>query len=337
MWSVKSGKSRLFWNGQDISRLFLETRKQKPPPNCLEFAWQTSKGVNFKAVAHVNPPGTMKQYQFLIGDESLFELPPKDVALGKPVDEAEREPSPECLSTGSSHRSRVERTVSCDFTGSCGELSGDGLADPTTQTRLASAGFSYKFDMEDELKSDLYSDTLDVLRDVVSSFVPETEEMMSRAIINAFSEDHDSDTSGDSLSIQSDVRHLDPSEVEADVLGDTFEWLKWSQDFISAFDMHDRKLEYMQKHVQQMVAHVRHDRLAPTPASRIMHRVAAVLKLEVTREPHVDTVMFENLNSLTTTEDVVDAMHKYGDITEAAVSRKHEGFGKSARTWKRVF
>jgi hypothetical protein len=190
--------------------------------------------------------------------------------------------------------------------------------------------------MEDELRSDLYSGTLDVLRDVVSSFVPETEEMMSRAIINAFSEDHDSDTSGDSLSLHSD-RHLYPAEVEADVLGETFEWLKWSRDFISAFDMHDRKLEFMQKHVEQVVAHVRHERLAPTPASLIMHRVAAVLKLEVTREPKWDTVMFSNLNSLTTSEDIMDAMRQYGDVTEAAVSRNHEGFGKLDKVMEIVF
>jgi hypothetical protein len=328
VWSVKSGKSKLVWNGQDISRLFRETRRQKPPPSCLEFAWETSRGDNFKAVANLNSPGQMNQYDFLINDESFFSMPAKEKAVGERVEAAEREMSPEFSVNSEIFTNRVERAISGDLTGSCGDdLSGDGMADPSAHSRLASAGFSYNFDMEDELRSDLYSVTLDVLRDVVSSFVPETEEMMSRAIINAFSEDHDSDTSGDSLSLHSD-RHLDPAEVEADVLGETFEWLKWSRDFISAFDMHDRKLEFMQKHVEQMVAHVRHERLEPTPASLIMHRVAAVLKLEVTREPNWDTVMFSKLNSLTTSEDIIDAMRQYGDVTEAAVSRNHEGFGK---------
>mmetsp|Transcript_11565 Transcript_11565/g.19262 ORF Transcript_11565/g.19262 Transcript_11565/m.19262 type:complete len:408 (-) Transcript_11565:1600-2823(-) len=298
------------------------TRKQSPPPNCLEFAWQTAKGVDFKAIAHVNPPGAMKQYDFLLNDESFFAIPVKEKVVRNRVQDAQRELSPE---SNGDFTNRVERTVSA---GSCSGFSGNGMTDPNTVTRLQAGGCTYKFgsEDEDELRSDLYSVTLDVLRDVVSSFVPETEEMMSRAIINAYSEDHDSDTSGDSLSVHSD-RHLDPAEVEADVLGETFEWLKWSRDFISAFDMHDRKLEHMQKHVGQMVAHVRHERLEPTHASLIMHRVAAVLKLEVTREPHFDTVMFANLNSLTTTQDIMDTMHEFGEIIEAAVSKNHGGFG----------
>lgn len=319
---MKSGKRRLVWNGQDISPLFREPNKQKPPTTSLEFAWQSARGINLKAVAHANPTTERNQYDFFIDGKSILSIPPKDSAIQSRVEEAKCDISP-----GSSDDcSRVERATSADFTGSGGNLSGNG-GDDQQQTRLASAGFTYTYDMEDELRSDLYSSTLDTLRDQVSAIVPDTEEMMSRAIINAYSEDHDSDTSGDSLSLNSD-KYLDPAEVEADVLGEALEYLKWSRDYFSSFDMDDRKLEYMQKHVEQMVAHVRHERLKPSAACRIMHRVAAVLKLEVTREPHHDTVMFEKLNSLTTTQDIISAMEPFGDIVVAAVSKNHEGFGK---------
>ena len=104
--------------------------------------------------------------------------------------------------------------------------------------------------------------------------------------------------------------------------------MKWSRDLGSAFDLYDRKLEYMQKHVELMVSHVRHDRLKVSVASQIIHRVAAVLKLEITRNPIADTIIFGKLNSLTTTRDLFDAMHAYGDVVGAAVSKNHEGFGE---------
>lgn len=312
------------WNGQDISIMFRDTSNRKIPAASLEFAWQSARGISLKAVAHANPTTAMNQYDFFIDGKSIMSIQPKDSAIQNRVEEAKQDISP-VPSEDCSKCERV-RAASSDFTGSGGNLSGNGLDDTQQQTRLAAAGFTYTYDMEDELRSDLYSSTLDTLRDQVSAIVPETEVMLSRAIINAYSEDHDSDTSGDSLSLNSD-KNLDPAEVEADVLGEAFEYLKWSRDFISSFDMDERKLEYMQIHVEQMVAHVRHERLKPSAACRIMHRIAAILSLEVTKEPTHDTVMFEKLNSLTTTHDIIDAMEPYGDIAVAAVSKNHEGFG----------
>lgn len=326
VWSVKSGKSKLFWNGQDITRLFRESSNKKPPPSSLEFAWQSARGTNFKVITHAIATGPANpQYEFLIDDESFFSLLRKNKAIQKIMDEAKQEASPEQPSR-SERPSRLQRALSAEHSGSGGEQSGDGMSGDLQQQSLARGGFSYTFDLKDELVSDLYSSTLDFLREEVSKCVPETEDMISRAILNAFSVDHDSDTSNDSLSASSDV-HVDPAEVEADALGETFEWLKWSRDFISYFDVHDRKQEFMQKHVDQMVAHVRHDRLKVSVASQIMHRVAAVLKLEVTRAPVPDTVMFGNLNSFTTPPDLLDAMRPYGDVVSASVSKDHEGFG----------
>jgi len=226
----------------------------------------------------------------------------------------------------SNHWKGVESLQSLEYGVSGGEKSCEE-DDPQQLSRLAAAGFTYQFDMEDDLVSEMYTSTLtsalDTLRDEVSGLVPETEEMISKAIINAFSEDHDSDTSNESLLSSWE----DPTQIEADLFAEIIEWLKWARDFISPYDMQDRKREFMEKHVEKMVSHVRHDRMSSVDASQILHRIAAVLKMETTREPETDTVLFTNLNSLTTSEDLRKEMEGYGDVTFTVVSRIHEGYG----------
>ena len=296
----------------------------------LDFAWRSPRNAHFRVIAHANPIEKSGQYDLFIDETSFFLLPKHEDCFRRRIEELNEECFPEFIEIVQSDEfeNRIDRAVSVEFAGSGGEMSGNGEDDPQQRSRLAAAGFSHRYGIvEDELRSDLYSSTLDFLRDEVSSVVPVSEEMISRAIINAFSEDHDSDTSHDSYYLQSDG-YLCHSEVEADVLGELFEWLKWSRDFLPALDLRERKLEYMQRHVELMVSHVRHDRLRVSLAFQIMHRVAAILNLEVTRAPAFDTIMFQHLNSLTTTSDLVDAMQPYGEVTLAAVSKRHEGFGK---------
>lgn len=326
---MKSGKARILWNGQDVSTLFPLNSQQRRPMSTLDFAWRSGRGATFRALVHANPIGVKNQYEFFIDGASLSTMASRDESFRRRMIEAKLEASPfnDGIPVDDDIPTRIDRAVSLDFAGSCGEMSGNGGNELEQQSRLVAAGFACKNDMKDELRSELYSSTLDFLRDEVSSCVPAAEEMVSRAIINAFSEDHDSDTSNDSFALQSDG-YLKPAEVEAEVLGETFEWLKWSRDFIHFFDLYARKLEYMQKHVDLMVSHVRHDRLKVSVASQMMHRVATILKLEVTRQPVTDTIMFGNLNSLTTTRDLLDAMRQYGEVVYAAVSKDHEGFGE---------
>jgi hypothetical protein len=327
VWSVKSGKARLYWNNQDISHLFPDMTHQKTPLTSLEFSWQSSKGTHFRIHTHTNPVASGDQYNFVVDKKAFADLPTRDAAVLERIELVRAE----LVSCGSDDvlGSRVERCLSADFPGSCGEQSGELPNQSRMENRLAAAGFSYRFDMEDELTSHMsskvYSSTLDVLRDETGSLVPDAEEMMSRAIINTFSEDPDSDTSNESAS---DRSHYEPSDVEADIYGDAVEWLRWARDFISVFDMPDRKLEFMQKQVELIVSHVRHDRISAKVATTVLHRVAVMLNLHVTQHPAPNTLVFLNLNSLTTTKDIMDAMHVYGDVISAAVSRNHEGFGQ---------
>jgi hypothetical protein len=338
IWSLKSGKSKLSWNGRDITSGCQDFDRQRISRSSIEFQWQSRKGTKFTAIAHANPVDGMNQYELLINGLSFNTLISKDECVRQRLEELSLDPpklevvSPEDDRSTCSDRdnTRMQRSVSIDIVGS-DEMSGGGIYDPHQNSRLASAGFSYDLDIKDELRSDLFSSTLDYLRDELSSCVPVTEEMISRAIIHAFSEDRDCDTSSESYSIQTDG-YLDSSEVEADILGETFSWLKRSQPFISSCELTDRKLEFLRKHVERMVSHVRHDRLKACVASQIIHRVALILKLEVAKELIGDTVIFRNLNSLTTTQDILEVMKSFGDIQVAAVSREYEGFGTSLCT-----
>mmetsp|Transcript_20310 Transcript_20310/g.30146 ORF Transcript_20310/g.30146 Transcript_20310/m.30146 type:complete len:558 (+) Transcript_20310:55-1728(+) len=365
VWSIKSGKVRLYWNNQDISRMFPETNNKKSPQSSLQFSWKTSRGVNFEATASLNANGLTGTYEFLIGDQPFSSLPSKELEMRRRFEMSQANNSPFPFSTtnfsenaknddrnesdgsteygeseygesaflGSRHDGDHLSEASKEVPPESGaDSAGSGLyqsvesgaEDPQQQIRLATAGFSYQFDMEDELRSDMYTSTLDVLRDEVSRLVPEAEEMMSRAIINAFSEDHESETSNESaLSFQGE----NPAELEAEVLGEVIQWLKWGIDFLSVDEMQDRKRKFMKTHVEQMVSHVRHDRLSSLECSKIMHRVATLLNIETTKDPEQDTVLLSNLNSLTTTDDLISVMLKYGDVNAAALSKTHEGIG----------
>jgi len=366
VWSIKSGKTVLFWNGQDITHLFPIPRgTSRAPPSLVEFTWHSSTGENFEIIARISPPENKPQYDLLIDGVSFFKLPSLNGLCAE-----QRDPGPEC-----DDNRRVKSLSDVDLTAPTlatslllpersDTLSGDSFSGEAHDsfasvqqhgTEVAAMsiqqGKTYKFDlddmegkqkspkhekkqckkykfdlggMEDELRSDLYSSRLDLLRDEVAASIPETEGMMSKAIVNAFSEDHDSDTSHDSFSIDN---VSEPAELEIGILAETFEWLKWSSRYVSKYDIHDCKLELMQKHVEAIVTHVRHDRLSPHAASEIMLRVASVLRLDVSRELTRDTVVIVGLDSLTTTKDLLEAMSPFGEISSVAICRNYEGYG----------
>jgi len=358
-WSIKSGKTRLSCNRQDISGLFKETPTK--PTNLIEFDWTSSEGVDFRIVAHVSSGIVTNQYDLFINGKSFFVLPTRsDLATNTIVDKnGDQQISNAVVDNGGGGRisldsklqaadrarrkqdgdldtkysaSSPNSPISAPRSQSAEEDSECTQTGAEQQERLAAAGFTrYQFDMEDELRSELYSSTLDVLRDEVSSSVPETEEMMSRAIINAFSEDHDSsDTSYDSLSAQSEAAGqgiLDLVEFELDVMGEIFSWLKWSRELIPPSEYRDQKLEFMKSHVEKIFCHLRHERIPKDFASRLMVSMAIVLGLDVSKKLPFDTVIFLNLNSLTSSQDLVDAMYSFGEVSWAAVSTTHEGFG----------
>lgn len=325
MWSLKSGKTKLLWNSKEISHLVRAKTNPRLAAQSgkVELRWQSETGVKLAVIAHSQKQPGCPQYDCLINDVSFFALP-KESEVGSNVPQEAPESS---LDTSG-------RDVSNHNFSFSSEQAGSGEGNPAemhqSHHRLVAAGFTYQYDMEDELRSELYTPTLDILRDEVAAAVPETEDMMSRAILNAFSEDHDSDASHSqsSESEQSERYGLDPPELETEVLGDVFEWCQWSEKFVPAGEVHNRKLEFMQNHVEEMVAHVRHERISPHDATRIMLRVAIILKLDVSQQPEKDTVALLGLPVDVTAQELLDCMHPFGEVDVVEISKKHKGFGK---------
>jgi hypothetical protein len=200
----------------------------------------------------------------------------------------------------------------------------DTLFDSKMKCNINSPGTSKDGIIEDALRSDLYSSTLDLLRETLSSYVPSTEEMISRAIIYAFSDESGPDQSAKLKGME---QILDVEVVEADVLGETFAWLQWNRNLMTVADQQDRNMEFFRKQVEWMVFRVRHSRLDVVLASQILHRVATLLNMELAKQPNSDTLIIWNLKPFTLAQDLINVMQKYGKVTNAALSQQFLDFG----------
>jgi hypothetical protein len=319
-WSLKSGKVKLVWNGKDLSRLVSFTFMHMPNNLFLEFEWVIPSGSTFRGIAHAFPNRAKHQYELFIDGTAISLLFPLEILVEKLRNKIEN-----ARKTNDDQRSQCEdeaARVNADILECCDV--DDNFVDSKVECSLVSSGISKGVTCEDALRSDLYSSTLDLLRETLSSCVPYTEEMISRAIIYAFSDDSGTDLTAE---FKGTEHTLDVGVVEADALGESLAWLQWNQDSIAVADLQDRKMEFLRKQVEWMVFQVRHSRLDALLASQILHRVATVLNLKLTKQPSSDTLLIWNLKPSTLTQDLKEALKEYGKITGVAVSKQHADFG----------
>lgn len=341
----------LLLNGQDLRQTFHGPMEHRLHKRIVEVSWRADTGEKFEVVARQDPMGNKNQYDLLINGASFLMLPSLRELQAERGNSASVHVDEYPLTVSSEHdiKSTTSTLLPPDDMAEIALLNLRTLAEESRDTkkgikaslqkskstieqqnRLEAAGFGLKiftFDLsglEDELRSDLYTSKLDVLRDEVTASIPETEGMISKAIVNAFSEDHSSDKSYDSPCSENAI---DTTEQEICILAETFEWLKRSHQNISKYDIHDSKLELMEKHVATIVTHVRHDRLSPHDASEMLLRVASVLELDVSRNITRNTVVVVGLSSMTTTQDLCEAMLPFGNISAVAVCTTFKGYG----------
>jgi hypothetical protein len=166
----------------------------------------------------------------------------------------------------------------------------------------------------------------------MTSAVPELEEMMSRAIVYAYSEDHDSLGSSvvnESFGSFASEEELDPAGTEADALCETYEWMKWTTQHEASNDIYDLKLDFMRGQVERMVAHARHERLSPHAASSIMIGIAAILNFKLARRMQRSTVILSGMRLDITTKEVYDVLSRFGQIETVCTAMGKHGFGES--------
>lgn len=294
----------------------------------MEFSWESRSGEKFEIKAHAKPIPGRPQYDFLVGGASFFSLPHVSGLGGGQYDDTASEHQSEgplgaaSLCSSGHHGSNSKITYSMDF-----EKRPDDLG-----FRLSMAGFGapeFGFEVEDELTADLFTTTLETLRHRVTSCLPETEEMVSKAIISAYSDDRDSSTSFDNSSCDSEPHP--PLQLEAEVLRETHDWLSLNVAYAPRPDVEDQKRSFLQKQVASMFVHVKHERISADAAARILTSVAMVLGMKLKIPQPKDTIILSDLDKGVEAEDLIDALCPFGEVDSAAVAKGH-GFGKYNET-----
>jgi hypothetical protein len=152
----------------------------------------------------------------------------------------------------------------------------------------------------DELCSSLYSSrTLDLLRDRLVECIPQTEAMVSRAIINAFSSDNNNNNNNNNndddekeLSVSSFYSSEDDDETcdTSLMLQQAKEWARLHlKNNTSDEEEEELALAHLQLHMDVVFAQVKDERLAANDAARLLLSIATVLGLEfATNNRHND-------------------------------------------------
>jgi len=323
IWSVTSNKIKVFWNKTNSSHLLREKRTTGK----VHISWESRSGEKFQILAHESKPekktkssSNTSQYDLLIDGVSLFSLvyvsalnPSvvviNDDAACSEVSEVLSETSEEDSSSSSGSD---EGLTSCGF-------------------RLSMAGFKpscYPLDkIVDDLTSPSLTNTLESLRPVVTSLIPNSRDMVSRAIINAFLEDnalipsslemnwlgYSSSSSSSTISsmVQTDTH------IEADTLYDTTEWMNLNVQCTPLPDIEEQKRAFLQKQMDIIFKHARYERLTENAATRILLNVATLLDVPISSSIQRDTLLIWDLKeidvqTLTETMMIHEEFHEVG-------------------------
>mmetsp|Transcript_104 Transcript_104/g.118 ORF Transcript_104/g.118 Transcript_104/m.118 type:complete len:489 (-) Transcript_104:220-1686(-) len=321
IWSVMSNKIKVFWNKTKISHLLREKRTAGK----VHVSWESRSGEKFQILAHesksekkTKSSSNTSQYDLLVDGVSLFSfvhvsaLNPSvvvidDDAACSEVSEVLSETSEEDSSSSGSD----EGQTSCGF-------------------RLSMAGFKPSCYLLDEIVDDLTSpsltNTLESLRPVVTSLIPNSRDMVSKAIINAFLEDNalipsslEMNWLGCSSSSSSTISSMvqTDTQIEADTLYDTTEWMNLNVQCTPLPDVEEQKRVFLQKQMDIIFKHARYERLTENAATRILLNVATLLDVPISSSIQRDTLMISDLKeidvqTLTETMMIHEEFHEVG-------------------------
>jgi hypothetical protein len=305
IWSIQSGKTRVFWNNSNITHLFREEQRF----DRVVFGWESRSGAKFKIVAHAKPVASEPQYNVFVDETSFLSLPhvsdlagvhiaAEDVAsdAGSSVpDLCGQEPA----------QGSVYLELPPEFA-----KQPEGLAPETT------AVFTFD-DLEDELTSEFKTHNLESLRHRVTCSIPATEDLVSRAIVNAFSDDRDSYSSFDSSSCGSMPQTA--FDFEAEALWETNDWISLNVDYAPRPDVADQKRAFLQGQIDSIFMHTRHGRLGEDAAVSILVNVATLLGLPVIPSIPNNTLIINALEKRVDVDSMIDQLCEYGEVKEAAI------------------
>jgi hypothetical protein len=228
---------------------------------------------------------------------------------------------------------------------------GDEAADPRSIApgtelgfRLAMVGLDRRFTLEDtkrthevkdELHSDLFSPVLESLREQITSYLPQADDVVSRAITNAFcAEDStcslgSSDTTSISL-MSSDGK--DALGVEANMLRDAYNWSVKVKASDNKDGLECVRLEFLQRRIDELFMGIRNDNLEPEEVARITLNVAAQTGLSMTKPLPATTILINGIPQGTSEGELLLAFSRFGELDSVAIATTRRfGFCRFAR------
>ncbi len=274
----------------------------------VDVNWDSPCGHNFRILAHESPVSpSIPQYNFFIDGFSIFYL---------------------------QHVSDLTRTtIVVDNLANCDVLS---------ETSMDSAYSSYESEPReaaefgnsmsgspttiDSFEDDLapsysFTNILEYLRGVVTSIMPNLEDMVSRSIINALSEDktlcEPSSAIGTDCSSVSSTEQT-PSEIEANLLYESAKWANSHLRCAPGPDVQEQKRLFLQKQMDNVFVHARHERLTEDAAARLLFDIATLLGYPVD-EPR-DTIIVRDLKREINIDDLAETAMLFGELRGVGVA-----------------
>jgi hypothetical protein len=264
-------------------------------------------------IAHASP-GAVRQYDLLVNGVSFFDLSTLSELVRKRNEEVKAAIETRC------DKNPVRRVDSCGSLDSILSLEYPNEIPPSSSFRLAMVGL-HSGDIDDELRSELYSSSLDEVRLSVTSFLPQTEDMISRAIMEAFIGDDDTGHSSSS-SFLCVPRDEDCFPLEVNALRETLEWMRAlnQKEFWCREDREGTILTFLQKQITNTIRQIRNEQTTSHTAIRIIVGVAALLDIPFVRPMVQDTVILEG--NVRQSGEVRKFLSRFGTVERFFFSRK---------------
>jgi hypothetical protein len=361
VYSMVSKKTRVFWNKTNVSNLFRNSTPRSGGSadhstnshGSIEFSWQTRggetvqivansesvtgtanlfiDGTNFDSLPHISDLGcsSSNDYNDIIHD---VQHPTMSIEAVQTPSTLATETQVDGFDDGASTESMSDLGLG-DPLDAPRSVRGDDLGYRLSMVGLSSGGLSSSTtagaEPADELYSERYSSMLDTLRSQLMDCLPQTEEMISRAIIQAFFSDCSSSSHDDMYSSSSGscgVDNRDQQMMEADALWEAREWVSLNVDVAPRPDVQELALRFMQKQIEGVFVRVRNDDISSEEAARQLLSVAAVLGLSFNNTVPVDTIILVGLDKATPVDEFLHVMAAFGPIQAAAISSRGRDF-----------
>jgi hypothetical protein len=196
---------------------------------------------------------------------------------------------------------------------------------PRTQPESSPSSKSH-VEHRDELHSNLYSSVLEAVRTALVASIPQvTDEMISRAIINAFADSNLDRCSHDSS--ESDCKYHDNCQYEVNRMCMAYNFMNGRHN--QMWKKYKVK-QFLQTVLDETFLQIRREELTSSEEALCsMKSVLCILRVKVNDSVAfpMDAVLIHGLPITTNRSDLVTHLSRFGEIKSVAIATGGDGFG----------